>query len=145
MSWDDRTVIRLTVQGISRRKFVISSGVLIAGVAALGYNLVPRRSTNRGMIRLLPVEGVTYSESFTRFMERAKFDSVRDAIASIRDHSLPVSVGHANANDLISPLLRAPSSMACKNRRPGNSRAAEHFPEVSAVDTFESKGPNPRS
>jgi hypothetical protein len=82
------------VQGISRRKFVTSSGVLIAGVAALSYNLTPRRSNNRGMIRLLPVEGVNYSESFSRFMERARFNSARDAIASIRDRSIPVRIMH---------------------------------------------------
>jgi hypothetical protein len=46
------------------------------------------------MIRLQAVEGIQYSESFTRFMERAKFDSVRDAIASIRDRSLPVRITH---------------------------------------------------
>ncbi|MCX8496457.1 MAG: hypothetical protein ORN51_09780, partial [Akkermansiaceae bacterium] len=57
----------------------------------------------RGCIRLLPVDGVVYSESFTRFMQRARFDSVRDAIASIRDRSLPVRISNTG-NRAISPV-----------------------------------------
>jgi hypothetical protein len=82
------------VQTITRRKIVTTAGVLTAGVAALGYNQSRRATNPRGMIRLQAVEGIQYSESFTRFMERAKFDSVRDAIASIRDRSLPVRITH---------------------------------------------------
>ena len=92
------------MQGCSRRKFVqaglIAGGALAVGAAGLGWQA--RKRSVRGSIRLLPVEGVVYSESFTRFMQRAKFDSVRDAIASIRDRSLPVRIAHAtHANDLI--------------------------------------------
>ncbi|MEO5712021.1 MAG: hypothetical protein ABIT37_00895 [Luteolibacter sp.] len=80
----------------NRRKFV-TTGLSAAGVVLVGGLIETKaKRLTRGCIRLLPVEGVVYSESFTRFMERAKFDSVRDALASIRDRSLPVSVAHIN-------------------------------------------------
>lgn len=98
------------MQTVSRRKFVATSGILAAGVATIGYGVASRRSAHRGTICLLPVEGVNYSESFARFMKRAKFDSVRDAIASIRDRSVPVWVAHTDtANDPSSRLTRAMS------------------------------------
>ncbi len=71
-----------------------TSGILAAGVAAIGYGIAPHGSPRRGTIRLQPVDGVVYSESFLRFMKRAKFDSPRDAIASIRDRSIPVWIVH---------------------------------------------------
>jgi hypothetical protein len=88
------------MQSGSRRKFVktglITGGVIVAG---LGWNA--QKHSHRGTIRLLPVEGIAYSESFLRFMKRARFDSVRDAIASIRDRTLQVRIAHASyANDL---------------------------------------------
>lgn len=92
------------MQKATRRKFVkaglITGGALAVGVTALGWNA--SRRSHRGMIRLLPVDGVTYSESFLRFMKRAKFDSVRDAVASIRDRSIPVRVAYVGdtATDL---------------------------------------------
>ena len=89
------------MQAFSRRKFV-STGIIAGGALAAGLGWQVRKHSTRGSIRLLPVEGVQYSESFTRFMKRAKFDSVRDAIASIRDRSLPVRIAHAShAVDLI--------------------------------------------
>lgn len=113
------------MQALSRRKFVTTSA-LAAGVAVIGYGLVSRGNPHRGAIRLLPVEGVAYTESFTRFMNRAKFDSVRDAIASIRDRSVPVRVVHINANVSIDPLSRVNmiDTKVCETRRTGNSRAA---------------------
>jgi hypothetical protein len=92
------------MQKASRRKFLktgfVTGGALATGISAIGWNA--SKQSHRGVIRLLPVEGVAYSESFLRFMKRAKFDSVRDAIASIRDRSIPVRVAHAGsiANDL---------------------------------------------
>ena len=83
------------MQRFSRRQFV-SSGLLAGGAIAAGLGWQAHQRSNRGSIRLLPAEGVHYSESFTRFMKRAKFDSVRDAIASIRDRSLPVRIAHAS-------------------------------------------------
>lgn len=77
---------------MNRRKFVTTTGIMAAGVAVLGYDPSRKVINSSGMIRLLPVENVKYSESFTRFMNRAKFDSVRDAIASIRDRSIPVRI-----------------------------------------------------
>lgn len=113
----------------NRRKFV-TAGLSAAGVITVGGFIDTKRiHLTRGCIRLLPVEGVVYSESFTRFMERASFDSVRDALASIRDRSLPVKVAHTNAIDLTSPHTWAPNSMVCQSRRSGNSRTAAHFPD----------------
>ena len=114
------------MQAISRRNFVTSSAILVAGVASFGYRRTSVFSGQRGMIRLLPVEGVAYSESFSRFMRRARFNSVRDALASIRDRTLPVRVAHANANDLYEPVSMALGSMVCPSRRSGNSRTAAH-------------------
>ena len=113
------------MQAISRRKFV-STSALAAGAATIGYGIVSRRNSHRGAIRLLPVEGVAYSESFTRFMNRAKFDSVRDALASIRDRSVPVRVAHIHANAHTGPLSKATmiDTRVCETRRTGNSRAA---------------------
>ncbi len=112
------------VQAISRRKFVTTTAVIAAGVSALGYNSSRKVSNLRGTIRLLPVEGIIYSESFTCFMQRARFDSVRDALASIRDRSLPVNVVHSSAIDHIKPVAMAPNSMVCNTRRTEIPRAA---------------------
>lgn len=111
------------MQVISRRKFVTSSALAV-GAATIGYGLVSRGNPHRGAIRLLPVEGVAYTESFTRFMNRAKFDSVRDAIASIRDRSVPVRVVHMKANVPTDHLLKPIDTKVCETRRTGNSRAA---------------------
>ncbi len=83
------------MHAFSRRKFV-SSGLIAGGAIAAGLGWQARQRSIRGSIRLLPVEGVVYSESFTRFMKRARFDSARDAIASIRDRSLQVRIAHAS-------------------------------------------------
>ena len=116
-------------QNWNRRTFV-TTGLSAAGVVLVGGLIGTKaKRLTRGCIRLLPVDGVVYSESFTRFMQRAKFDSVRDAIASIRDRSLPVSIAHIHANDLKRPLSRAQQSMVCESRRAGNSRTAAHFPD----------------
>ena len=111
-------------QNWNRRKFV-TTGLSAAGVAlTAGLVTTHARRNTRGCIRLLPVEGVSYSESFTRFMERAKFDSVRDALASIRDRSLPVTVAHVDSNDLMHPAAVELHSMVCPTRRAGITRAA---------------------
>ena len=117
------------MQAISRRKFV-ATGAMAAGAAALGYRVVSQRNSHRGTIRLLPVEGYAYSESFTRFMNRAKFDSVRDALASIRDRSVPVRVAHISANVHTGPTTVATmiDTKVCQTRRTGNDRAAGNFP-----------------
>jgi len=106
-------------QNWNRRKFV-TTGLSAAGVV-LTAGLINTHATrsNRGCIRLLPVEGIVYSESSTRFMQRAKFDSVRDALASIRDRSLPVTVAHITANDLMRPAAVELHSMACPTRGGG--------------------------
>ena len=114
----------------NRRKFV-SVGLSAAGVAiAAGLIRSNPSSLTRGTIRLLPVDGIVYSESFTRFMQRAKFDSVRDALASIRDRSLPVKVAHHSAIDRDKPVAMALPSMVCPTRRTGISRAAGHFEAI---------------
>jgi hypothetical protein len=116
------------MQAISRRKFVTSSALAV-GAATIGFGLVSRGNPHRGAIRLLPVEGVTYTESFTRFMNRAKFDSVRDAIASIRDRSVPVRVVHISANVPIGPGSPGPTdTKVCQTRRTDSHRAAGNFP-----------------
>jgi hypothetical protein len=111
------------MQALSRRKFVTTSA-LAAGAAVIGYGLVSRGNPHRGAIRLLPVEGVAYTESFTRFMNRAKFDSVRDAIASIRDRSVPVRIAHIKANVPIGPLSKLIDTKVCQTRRTDSHRAA---------------------
>ena len=115
-------------QNWNRRKFV-TTGLSAAGVT-LSAGLIKTNTsrTTRGCIRLLPVEGIVYSESFARFMQRAKFDSVRDALASIRDRSLPVTVAHTDANDPSKSVAMAPLSMVCPTRRTGISRAAGTSP-----------------
>lgn len=96
---------------MNRRKFV-TIGLGAVGVSLVG-GLVETNviRVSRGMIRLHPVDGVAYSESFIRFMERAKFDSVRDAIASIRDRSVPVrivNIGNRAIFPVVTPLLGRP-------------------------------------
>ncbi len=77
----------------NRRKFFAASAAVVM-TAGAGVTVHTTLSPRRGLIRLAPVEGVAYSESFTRFMKRARFDSVRDAIASVRDASTPFRVVH---------------------------------------------------
>ncbi len=120
------------MQAISRRKFVTTSALAV-GAATLGFQLVSRGNPHRGAIRLLPVEGVAYTESFTRFMNRAKFDSVRDALASIRDRSVPVRVAHISANVHTCPLSKEPKGLTactkvCQTRRTDSHRAAGNLP-----------------
>ncbi len=80
---------------MNRRRF-LEAGALLVGATATGSHSHSSIS-HRGSIRLLPVEGITYSESFLRFMDRARFDSVRDALHSIRDRSIPVRIAHIAA------------------------------------------------
>jgi hypothetical protein len=116
------------MQALSRRQFTAVTGLLAFVGATGGHVLFSKRAEKRGLIRLFPVEGVAYPESFVRFMERARFNSVRDALSSIRDRSLPVKVAHIHATDHSCPRPRAPRSMVCDSRRSGNVRAAAHFP-----------------
>lgn len=44
------------------------------------------------LFRIIPVDGIRYSHSFNEFIARAQFNSIRDAVASIRDSALPVGV-----------------------------------------------------
>lgn len=94
MKYGIKNAVFIRMQKATRRRFVkaglITGGAFATGITAPGWNAT--RHSSRGVIRLLPVEGIAYSDSFLRFMKRAKFDSVRDAIASIRDRSLPVRV-----------------------------------------------------
>lgn len=83
-------------------------------------------------MRLLPVEGITYSESFSRFIERARFDSVRDALASIRDPRTPVSIAHIS-NDPTPQRPRSGGSMVCNTRRPESHQ--KHRAAGLAVDS----------
>lgn len=119
----------MSMQAISRRKFVTSSALAVSA-ATLGFQLVSRGNPHRGSIRLLPVEGVAYTESFARFMNRAKFDSVRDALASIRDRSVPVRVAHISANVHTGPLSKATliDTKVCQTRRTDSHRAAGNLP-----------------
>lgn len=116
------------MQALTRRKFVTTSAIL-AGGAAIGLKVVSRGNPHRGAIRLLPVEGYTYSETFARFMSRAKFDSVRDALASIRDRSVPVRIAHIRANVHSDPRSRANliTTKVCQTRRTDSHRAAGNF------------------
>lgn len=79
------------MQGWSRRKFVIA-GVITSAAAIGGLGRSRSKRPARGSIKLQPIEGIRYTESFLRFMERARFDSVRDAVACIRDRSIPVQI-----------------------------------------------------
>lgn len=73
----------------NRRKFV-TTVAMAAGAACAGLHWHAARAPHCGKIRLLPVDGIHYTESFLRFVHRARFDSVHDAISSIRDRSLPI-------------------------------------------------------
>jgi hypothetical protein len=120
------------MHSISRRRFTAAAGLLAVGGLVGGHFLASRGNNRRGLIRLLPVEGVAYTQSFLRFMERARFDSVRDALSSIRDRSLPVKVAHMLATDLPCPPSGAPRSMVCVSRRSGIVRAAAPFSSADA-------------
>lgn len=83
------------MQAMNRRRF-LGTGALLVGATATSSS-GQSATMNRGCIRLLPVEGVTYSDSFLRFIDRARFDSIRDALHSIRDRSIPVRIAHIAA------------------------------------------------
>jgi hypothetical protein len=130
------------MQALSRRKFVAASAIL-AGGAAFGFYHVAK-SNHRGTVRLLPVEGVTYSESFSRFMKRARFDSVRDALASIRDRRTPVRIAHI-ANGSSGHRPRPTESTVCNTRRPDNHRAAGSLSPGSTAVSPPPTGTSPES
>jgi hypothetical protein len=46
-------------------------------------------------LRIVPIAGKNYPVSFLKFAERARFDSVRDAIASVRDPSMAFNISPA--------------------------------------------------
>ena len=129
------------MQALTRRKFVTASAIL-AGGAALGIYGVASHNKHRGSICLLPVEGVTYSETFSRFMKRARFDSVRDALASIRDRKTPVRIAHL-ANGSSGHLPRPTESTVCATRRPGNHRAAGNLSSGSTRASRVPSGASP--
>lgn len=113
------------MQVITRCKFV-SASALLAGGTALGLYGVNMHRNQRGAICLLPIDGVIYSETFRQFMERARFDSVRDALGSIRDRRTPVRIAHF-ANGSFGHLPRPTESTACITRRPDSNQAAGSF------------------
>jgi hypothetical protein len=128
---------------LTRRKFVTASAML-AGGAALGLYGVTSHNKHRGVICLLPVEGVTYSETFSCFMKRARFDSIRDALASIRDRKTPVRIAHL-ANGSSGHLPRPTESTVCATRRPGNNRAAGNVSSGSTGASHVPSGVLPES
>jgi len=81
------------MQRINRRKFALGAASAAACVS-LGVTLLTSKGGARrcGPVRIVPLAGVAYSESFLRFIERARFRSARDAVASVRDASLPVAI-----------------------------------------------------
>lgn len=113
-NWNRRKFITV---GLSATGVILTAGTVQVLNNASSYTL-------RGSIRLMPVEGVNYTQSFIRFMQRARFDSVSDALASIRDRSLPVKIAHQSAIDLLIPLERATQTMVCSTRHTGNDRVA---------------------
>jgi hypothetical protein len=96
------------------------------GAVAIGGAWINREKSGiTRLIRLLPVDGVTYPDSFLVFIGNARFSSVRDAVFSIRDRSLPVSLGVEICNGGYAHLPRQLGTPKdCKGRRTGNSRTA---------------------
>lgn len=74
---------------LNRRK-ILKIGIGIAGYAMLSKISLAAGSekVSAKTIAIKPIEGQTYSASFLRFAERARFLNPRDAIASVRDRSI---------------------------------------------------------
>jgi|694.fasta_scaffold21113_7 hypothetical protein len=113
------------MQALSRRAFVASTLMGVGAVAIGGAWINREKSGITRLIRLLPVDGVTYPDSFLVFIGNARFSSVRDAVFSIRDRSLPVSLGVEICNGGYAHLPRQLGTPKdCNGRRTGNSRTA---------------------
>lgn len=84
---------------MNRRKILGLIGVtgaamsvaILPGVQSLGAaNSRPRNKSRK--IRLTAVPGVSYSKGTLAYMERARFETPRQAIFGIKDPSIPVIV-----------------------------------------------------
>ena len=65
---------------ITRKKFIGITGLAALGVSFGGFQLL-----NRGKIKIQPIRGKKYSESFLKLCERGRFRTAQEAIRSIRD------------------------------------------------------------
>lgn len=64
----------------------------MVGLTALGAGLGGFHMLQRGKIRIAPLEGKKYSPSFLAFCERARFQSVKEAVKSVKDQTSPFQV-----------------------------------------------------
>lgn len=72
----------------------MTAATLAIASAAVYPGMTSSSASQGARVRLLPVPGVTYPESFLNFIRKARFRSIRDAVAAIRDPRLPVRVTH---------------------------------------------------
>jgi|GEM_PF-1688456 len=77
----------------SRREFIVKGSVCItaAGVVAIVPNSLQKKFTSRQFL-IVPLAGHTYSEGFKHFVEKARFDSPQEAVASVRNSKIPFRV-----------------------------------------------------
>lgn len=74
---------------LGRRK-IIKMAFAIAGTVVLSKLTASGSPTQHSgkFIKISPIPGVDYPESFLKFAERARFSNPGDAIASVRDRRL---------------------------------------------------------
>ena len=65
---------------ITRKKFIGITALTTLGASFGGLQLLNRRK-----VRLQPIAGKKYSESFLKLCERARFGTAQEAIKSVRD------------------------------------------------------------
>ncbi|MBX7157084.1 MAG: hypothetical protein K1X66_01670 [Verrucomicrobiae bacterium] len=65
---------------ITRKKFISLTGLALLGASAGGIQFL-----NRGKVRIRPLLGRKYSESFLKLCERGRFRTAHEAIKSVRD------------------------------------------------------------
>ena len=71
------------------RRNVIKMTLALAGAAVLSkLPLSAEVQSSKKCIRIVPIPGTKYPESFLSFAARARFSNPRDAIASVRDRRL---------------------------------------------------------
>lgn len=65
---------------ITRKKFISLTGLALLGASAGGIQFL-----QRGKVRIKPIAGKKYSQSFLKLCERGRFRTAQEAIKSVRD------------------------------------------------------------
>ena len=93
----------MTLRILSRKSFLKLAAFTLGSISIpLAFVRSPQRGTSKAAaqpsrcIRVVPLEGHTYSASFLAFCEQARFESISHALHSVRDQELEFSLEYCD-------------------------------------------------